>query len=642
MPTKFTDNISRQTEILKTLSGYDFEDSDVAILATALLEEIEKSNSSKSSYVGLGHLAKWFKKLDLKLILPFDDKILAEGLKKLSLTETKGLFQYMYLSNPQAFNRFIEEYKQQVINYLRKTTDSISIIENGTHINIEYLYDAELGSPSNEESVRRIESVYTLLPFYKKYNTEAIILPFPTEQVISIIKSDANKNMSPEYIPDSSEASYSNIWIDTISRNYDENSAFQWQKKTMEIRSNAIEWCKSTLRIIDSTIEGNLNKRTIELQTFVLVREKLTRSMVPIKPYPRYDNTMPQTEDRKKFEKSISAWFSSIRNSDSQIINLFSPSGDNDQNLASINLKSIFIKLKEMQAAFHGMEKLTTSHFDSLSLDKNEDIIYDRLYKSVIYYMNHLPIIEQVPVKIGRVTIEKWYDQFQKNEMLEIKQIIDYASQELGYDFVLPKRILKTETYASVVIGIKDFDFRQENSILLLAEVLLPFADYNAAFFTVISIKGNIATGGLRFKKDFFQLIRDFDETRTDELEGNFPLPVIPDEEAANLLGIKIKEQDLKSLSNVKYRILIEGWKLSKTRSILCKDDFFEREWLGELEEKYLESIEKGFKLIPNRDINNNFINRIREDCNSKKIWSDEDVIAKIVEVLQEESYTDF
>jgi hypothetical protein len=638
IPSEFAGNISRQNELLKTLSDYNFEDSDVTILATALLEEINTSNSNKSSYKGLGHLAKWYKKLDLKLILPFDDKFLSEGLKNLSIIEAKGLFQYMHLSNPRAYDRFIQDNKQHVINYLRKTTNSISITEYGSHINIQYIYDAETGLPSNEESVTRIESVFTLLPFYEKYNTEAIMLAFPTEEIISVMKSDADKSMSPEYIPDSSEVSYSSIWIDTIGKNYDENSAFQWQKKIMEIRNNAIEWCKSTLRIIDSTIEGNLNKRTIELQKFVLLREKLGRSVMPMKPYPRYDNTMPHTEDRKKFEKSINNWFDSVKNSDSQIINLFSPKGDNDQNLASINLKAIFLKLKEMQTAFHDMEKLTTAHFDSLTLDKNEDIIYYRLYKSVIYYMEHLPMIEQVPVKIGRITIEKWYDQFQSNEMSKIKQILKNATLEIGYDFVLPKRILKSETYASVVIGIKDFDFSQENAILLIAQGLHPFADYPAVFFTVISIKDNIAIAGLRFKRDFFELIRDFDDSKADELNRNLPLPVIPDEQAADLLNIGIKEQDLKSPSTVKYKILVEVWKLSKTKSILSKNEIFEREWLGELEEKYLESIEKGLNLIPSSTVNINFINWVREDCNSKKIWLDQDMISKIVEVLQEEA----
>ncbi|MBG6063318.1 hypothetical protein IWX83_003128 [Flavobacterium sp. CG_9.1] len=313
MPSQFTENISKQAELVKALPEYSFEDSDISILATALLPKINNSFSSKSSYTGTGQLAKWYNKIGLKLLFPFDIKFLSEALRNMSITETKALFQFMHLSNPIAYKRFIQENKQSVINYLRKSTDSISITEKGNNINIEYIYDTEAGLPSNEESVKRIESVYALLPLYQKYNTKAIILPFPTEQMISIIKSDANKSMSPEYIPDSSESSYSNIWIDTISRNYDENSAFQWQNKILEIRKIAIEWSKSIVRIIESILEGNPNKRNNEVQTFSALREKLGKSMVPMKPYPRYNNTSLSIENRKKFEKLINSWIAVVQ-----------------------------------------------------------------------------------------------------------------------------------------------------------------------------------------------------------------------------------------------------------------------------------------------------------------------------------------
>lgn len=636
------ENISKQIELLKNLSNYNFANSHITILAAALLKEINNSNSAKASYVGLGHLAKWCKKLNLKLTLPLDTKFLSQNLENLSITEAKGLFQYLHLSNPRAYNLFVLDNKQHFINYLRKTTDSISIIENGNHINIEYIYDPQLGLPSIEESVTRIESVFALLPFYEKYNTKAIMLPFPTEQMISVIKNDANKSMSPNYIPDSSEASYSSIWIDTISKNYEENSAFQWQKKILVIRNIAIEWCKSTLRIIDSTIEGNLNKRNIEINTFIITSEKLTKSLIPIKPYPKYANSMSNTKETAKFEKVINTWFDSVIKSSSQIISLFSPKGENDQNLASINLKAIFIKLKEMQTAFHDMESLTAVHFDSLSLDKSENIVYDRLYKSVIYFMKHLPINEQVPVKVGRIAIEKWYDEFQNNEMLEITQILENATLQIGYEFVLPKRILKTETYTSVVIGIKDFDFMQHNAIQLLAQGLYTFADYPAAFFSVICIKNNLAIGGLRFTRDFFKLIKNYDDSKIDELNKILPLPIVPDELDADLLGIELKKQESESPANIKYKILVEMWKLSKTRSILNSNEIFEKEWLVELEDKYLEQIKKNFNFIPDSTTNNNFIRWVEENCNSKKVWSDEDIIVKIIETIQHDSKVEY
>lgn len=637
MPSQFTANMTKQKDLLKNLSKYDFKGGDIDILATALIEKINKSNSFKPSYLGLGHLAKWFTKLDLKITIPFDKNFLSENLKNLTIEEAVGLFQYAYLSNPSLYEKYVLENKQTIINYLRKNTESLGIIENESHIEIQYIWDGESSQTTVNQSMQRIEHVYNFLPYYKKYNTQPIILPFPTEEIIRVTKSDASKSISPEYIPDSSEASYSNVWIETISRNYYENSAFEWQKKILKIRNTAVEWCKSVLRMIDSSFEGNVPKRNKETQIYVLASEKLSASMTPIKPYPKYANTMPDNADLKKAEQSINSWFGTIRNSNSQFINLFNPKGENDQHVASNNFKSIFIKLTEMQTAFHNIEHLTAVHFDSLSVDKDENIVYERLYKSITYLMNHFPISTQVSVKIGRLAIEKWYMDFLNSEMSDLKKILETAALEIGYDFIVPKRINKMESVATVIIGIKDFDFAKENNIFLLAYALRALADYPAYFFSILSIQNNIAISGFRFKKELFGILNDFDDTKFEDLNLNLPLPIIPDQEHAEILNVEIKKQVTESSADLKYRILLEVWKLSQARSILTGHDTFEREWLEELEYEHFQTIEKNIKLIPESTIKDSFINWYEENRHSKKLWSDQDIISKIIEAAQQE-----
>ncbi|WP_347051903.1 hypothetical protein [Flavobacterium olei] len=638
MPSQFTANMTKQRDLLKKLSKYDFKGGDIDILATALIEKINNSNSFKPSYLGLGHLAKWFTKLDLKITIPFDKNFLSENLKNLTIAEAVGLFQYAYLSNPSLYEKYVLENKQTIINYLRKNTESLSIKENDNHIDIQYIWDGESSQTTVNQSMKRIEYVYNFLPYYQKYNTQPIILPFPTEEIIRVTRSDGSKSISPEYIPDSSEASYSNVWIETISRNYNENSAFEWQKKILQIRTTAVEWCKSVLRIIDSSFEGNVAKRNKETEIYVLSSEKLSASMTPIKPYPKFANTMPDKADLKKAEQSITSWFGTIRNSNSQFINLFNPQGENDQHVASNNFKSIFLKLTEMQTAFHDIENLTAVHFDSLSVDKDENIIYERLYKSITYLMNHFPFSTQVPVKIGRLAIEKWYMEFLNSEMNELKEILETATVEIGYDFILPKRINKMESAATVIIGIKDFDFAKENNIFLLAYALRVLADYPAYFFSILSIQNNIAVNGFRFKKDLFEILNDFDDTKFEDLNLNLPLPIIPDQEHAEILNVEIKKQVTESSADLKYRILLELWKLSQARSILTGHTTFESEWLEELEDKHLQTIEKNIKLIPESDINDSFINWYEENQHSKKLWSDQDIISKIIEAAQQET----
>ncbi|WDF66125.1 P-loop NTPase [Flavobacterium sp. KACC 22763] len=637
MPSQFSANMTRQRDLLKNLSKYDFKGGDINYLATALIKKINSSNSFKPSYVGLGHLAKWFIKLDLKLTIPFDTNFLSENLKNLPIEEAVGLFQYAFISNPPLYENYVLENKQNIINFLRKNTESLRIEENDNHIDIHFIWDGESSKTTVNQSMNRIEYVYNFLPYYLKYNTHPIILPFPTEEIIRVTRSDATKSISPEIVPDSSEASYSNIWIETISRNYYENSAFEWQKKNLQIRAAAIEWCKSALRIIDSSYEGNKAKRDKETEIYVQASDKLNNLLTPVKPYPKYANTMPDKDDLKKAEKSINSWLGAIRNSNSQFVNLFNPKGENDQYVASNNFKSIFLKLTEMQASFHDIEKLTAVYFDTLSVDKDENIIYERLYKSITYLMNHFPFSTQIPVKVGRLAIENWYTEFITSEMSQLKQILEAASLEIGYDFIMPKRINKMDSADTVVIGIKDFDFTKENNIFLLAYSLRGLADYPAYFFSIVSIQDNIAISGFRFKKDFFEILNDFDDTKFEDLNLNLPLPIIPDHEHADLLNVEIRKQATESTADLKYRILLEVWKLSQARSILSSDEIFDKEWLEELEHKHLETVEKNIKLIPESKINNSFINWYYENCNSKKLWSDQDIISKIIEAAQQE-----
>jgi hypothetical protein len=641
LPEQMSGNFIKMREIIKTLPKYTFKQTDVSIMAAALLENINFPNPFKPSYLGLGHLAKWYMKLDLKLTLQFNSEFLSQSLKSLSLEEIIGLFQFAQLADRPLYDRYVLENKEDIINFLRKMTVSLAITEYDNHIIIDYIYDVDSSETIIQQSLKRIESVYNLLPYYQKYDTKVIMLPFPSEEVISVMKSDGEKSLSPDYIPDSSEAAYSSIWIKTISRNYQESSAFQWQKNILVIRNNAAQWCMSSVRIIEAVFEGNSIKRDRELKIFTDLRSQLNHSLTPIKPYPNYARTMPDTAERIKSEKLINDWFFKLRNATVQFINLLSPQGGNDQNLTSINLQSLYFNLEEMQSAFHKMEKLTAVYFDSLDTDKNEKIIYERLYRSTLYVMEHLPVNDNIPVKSARASIDKWYDQHLSAEMADLKKILDTASLITEHEFILPARLQKTETITSVVIGIKGFDFTKENSLLLLAGSLSSLAEYPAAFFTVITIQNGTAAGGLRFKKDFFNILNNFDESRMDELMDNQPLPIIPDHEHASILGIAIKEPDLKSSVALKSQVLMEMWKMSRIRSMLNLSNAFDAEWLKELEDKQLEKIEKNIRMLSKSNNDAHFKNWIIEGFNSKKIWSDQDTIEEIIKLSLQETQQD-
>jgi hypothetical protein len=633
MPEHLRANLIRQREILRILPKYGFSQTDLSTMASELLDFINSPNPFKPSYIGLGHLAKWYMKLDLKLDLKLGIESLAKSLAKLSLEEIKGLFQFAQLSDPGLYKEFVYSNKAEIINYLRKNTDSFSIKENENHIVITYIYDADSADTIVQQALKKIESVYNLLPYYKKYDTRVLMLPYPSEHVISVMKSDGEKSMSPENIPDTSEALYSRIWIDTISRNYEESSAYQWQKNILEIRRKAADWCISALKIIEVVYEGDQIKRDNELPVYATLTSELHASLTPVKAYPKYAAATADKSEKTKSEKSVNDWFFTLRNASSQFFNLLAPTGENSQNLASINLKALFFKLEQMQAAFHCMEKFTDVHFDSLKTDKNEKIIYERLYKSVLYAIKHSPVNEQIPVRSTFIAIEQWYSSFIETEMSDLKKILEQASSIMGCEFIIPKRLQKTETISTVVIGVRNFDLARDNGWLVLAGALAGFAEYPAVFVTVIAVNNGIAAGALRFKRDFFAILNNYDDTRLEELLDNQPLPINLDQEHASILGITVREQDPKSPAALRCRIFIDFWKMSKIKSVLDADKEFDRQWLEELEQNHKTQTAKNLKQLLSDGSDTVFTNWINSELQSGSLWSDQKTIEEITKV---------
>jgi len=635
MPENAKGNIEKLIGLLQKLTTYDHNDSDVIVMAKSLSQELAANRIPKSSYEGLGQLSKWYKKLNLRLdfIEPLDEKRLSEALRLLTLHEAKSLLQYFNLQHPARYKTFIDENKEDIINYLRKATQSIVITENGTTLLIQYIYDPEDGMPSNEESVGRISDIYPILPFYNKYATEAIMLAFPSEDVIKVSQNDGSKNISPEYIPDSSEASYSRIWIDTINKNYQENSAFQWQKNIIALRELALQWSKSYVRVIEAILEGNAVKRDKEGAVLIPLRTKLSDSLTARKPYPTYAHTMPPQEIIKKYMPAIESWSTGLTNANNQLYNIFTPQGDNDRNVASINLKSIYFKLVDMQSAFHSMEELTVPHFDSYTLDKEENATYDRLYKTVHYYINHLPINEQVPVRVGRIAIEEWFNQSEKHNIQFLNRILRQAEQQTGYYLRLGQRTIDTETLSTVVIGAEDFNFAKDGAIAALALALADLAEFPATFFSVIAIKDGNAAGGLRFRREFFKSLMDSDDSSSEGPEDYLPIPIIPEVIHAELLGIQLRDLS-NSSATIKFRIMTDLWKLSLFRQKLNKNNQFDSQWLQETEVKYLSNIRKGIVEIRGSDTRE-FEAWVQQNCLEGQMPTDQQILAEMFKQLQ-------
>ncbi|MCT3859866.1 hypothetical protein HZQ44_11960 [Elizabethkingia anophelis] len=591
-------NFKWLSDLKKALPIYNFDDSDLVIFATALVEKLKKRTFTVSSYKGLEFLTKWFHSLKIPLSLPLikSDIKIAE-LIKMNFQEAKELMLFFQINNPLLYKNFVNQHREILISYLVVHTDSLIIKEVNNEVYVEYLLLDKDANEANNFSVSRIESLYAFLPFYNKYHAEAIMLPFPSEEMIYVVKQDSIKHLSPEIIGNSFEGHLNKIWTSVIQKNYQEDSAYRWQSNILNIRKIAIEWSKTITRIIDALLEANKFKITSGTNTLLKIKDQLDQSLIR-KKYPTYY----KINNKNLEEIDINDWLDSLHNINSQVFNIFLPKDEQERIVALINFKAVFFNLQKMQDAFKQAEARTIAYFDSESICNEENKWYHRLYITISYYFSHIPLENEEAVPVGRKAVEEWWESEKNRKINELKKTLSLIEVSSDYRFVYPNRFEETETLTYCTFGILDFDFSNQQDVEILLMNLSSLENISCDFISIISVKDNTAINGLRFKHDFFKAMgRLMDGDENVDMNGLAPLPIFKADKNTikTLSGITLPE--VLSINNeleIKAQILFDLWKLSEYRRGLNKESDLELKKLREIELDIISKINDGIENI--------------------------------------------
>ena len=636
VPPSMRTNLEYYIEILKELPPYSPDKSDVHLFARMIKENLTTRIEKYNSYTGLDDLSKWFGKLkiDIGFLYPFDISALRSALTEMPLDQSMAIMKFHQIFHKDKFLSFVKKHKSVVIDYLRKTTSTLTIQEKGKEIHLEYLIDGYEGVPSNALSVDRIETIFTFLPFYDKYCTKALILPYPSPEIVAQSIKDAEKSMSSQAITDQFEARFNRIWTNTIEKNYEVSSAYEWQKNMMHKRAVAMEWCQYLLKWIDSIFEANISKRNAALTAFRNLRLKLEEAMSPDRPYPSYRKKVPNKGLRENAEKKINKWITSLTNSNNQAYSLISPTGDNDRNVASINLKAILFGLADAQQAFHDMEELTIPYFNSIETDRKETVLYTRLYKSVLFIMDHLPIEEQQCVPVAKKAIEQWYDNYQSQRISTLSFLLKDASKLTGIKLMPPKRFIETETLITVPIAVEGANFRDSMALGKLLAALSPLGSYPATFFTLLLVSDNTITNAVRVSKDFFSAVNELLGSGDDKaLKENNIYPITPTAELQPCFpDLKIIPLKADEKTEKKARIVMELWKMNQARKVLASGSSFDKKWLNELNSEYDNTITLLLTEIQDNP-DNSFRSWATSIIQTQRIMKENDFLYKLIEI---------
>ena len=630
-------NFKYLSELKKKLPSYTFGSTDLVLFANELKEKLKKRSSPIQSYEGLEFLIKWFNELKMSVSFPFfHSEIQIDDIIEMDIQESKELILFFQISNPSEFKKFMDRNKNAIISYLKVCTNSLTIEEKEGNIYIQYLLFDNEADRANEFSVSRIQLVHAFLPFYEKYCTEALLLPFPSEEIISVVRQNSIKHLTHEAIGNMFNIHLNQIWLTTIQKNYQEASAYEWQKNILEIRKIAIEWSKSVIQLTDSLLEGNNTKKETASQSISKISVQLRDAIALKRAYPKYEKKYFEQKEYLPEEQEISRWFSSLGNINNQLLNIFLPKEEHDRNVALINLKAVHLNLEKMQEAFRQIENKSIAYFDSESVSLDECTRLERLYTTILYYISQIPLDHKSAVPVARKAVEKWWLEAKNMKLRELGQTLNIVEETSNYEFILPNSLEETETLTYATFGILDFDFSDQDSFFKLSANLATLGCLSIDFFSIIVIKDGKAIGGLRFKKDYFETFEKLlDGEENISMDGLAPLPIFIDEKAISTLpDIKLPEfLGMNQKKENKVKILFDLWKLSEYRKRLDKEFQIEEKWLHTSESECKSNIEKTLHLF--NQPSDDFTEFVKKGLESDVIYSKEDIVQQLFIAVQ-------
>ncbi|PBQ34573.1 hypothetical protein CNR22_23270 [Sphingobacteriaceae bacterium] len=580
--------------LLDGLSPYDASKTDLFIFLKKLSLKI-KPIDNPHSFKGLDFLARWYKCLNIEVpvLVNVNDDILLNVLRKQELDEAAELFGYYQVAFPVKYKQFTIKNKKEIISLLKKHTDTLAVEEDGGDIHIKYFLGADTGK-ANHQSMKRIDALSSFLPDYDRYCSKAIVLPFPYQQIFDVVIQDSVKQISKANLEDKFDVHINQIWHGALVANYRVGSLYEWQMQYIEIRQAGIEFAKKCVRLFEAYLEQNQARIKSAAQEWASPADKLLKSINSSKKLPKYNKDYIEKDKYKTEEETIKSWCTSLTNFRNQMVNIVAPKGNNDRNLAVINLDAVEYKLRAMQQAYNKITQETFDYYPTDELCSLELTWYSRLLKTVLFYVHMINAKNPGRIFVIKTDIERWYENTEKQKLEQLHSIIKGGAHD-GLTLMLPDKIIKNENLKYAEIGIEGANLTDlSEDFTILVNKMLDFDKTEINFFTFVFISQGKAVCGIRVTKDYFSVIRKSIETgEFDKEEIDNPLPLFADNlKISSLPGVEVQ----KNIENIKdeafFKIMQLLGKFLDYRENLDTDSDIESTWLSEINKQYRSEIE--------------------------------------------------
>ncbi len=585
-----TDTALYLVEQEKKLSNYTFEDSYLAYFVYYLSNlKIEHKN-----YYKLDHLIKWFNILDVKKIelYIFDEQWLLSFLEKNDIQETLNLYSYFYLYEQSKYLTFIQNNKIKIFSLLKIKTDSLKIIDSNDEIYIEYLANSEKMDKLNECSMQRIEIVKVILPYYLKYNTKAIYLPFPNEEIYKVSIQNAVKHIKKEDLFDDFDVHINKIWYDSILYKYTDKSFFEWLKHYLQIRENFVEFAKNSNRLLELFLEEqDISKQIKKIEE---IYTKLATLLKLKKSFPNSSN-----DENSPFKITLKA-LRDFRFSFGNFFHKFEKLVDKNSHesyLALYNLKEAYFKLNDMQQAFDNIQNQTYHYFDTSKLKKEEIFWIDRLIKTISFYRD----VPHKKITFAKDKILKWWDKEREDEIKEIYLVLQNLEKILGYKVYYPIKMIEKGNRKEIAVGIEDFE---DEDIFIILATVVDLYKIKIDLVNFIKINDKKAIYGFTVFHHYLEGLKYVLDGEELEVDFGQPHLLTVTNELLETLNEKIELQTPpENIAQTKFiAIMYDVWRLIEYHSHLDRDNEIENEWLKENEFEIISRIREKLNILNSDD----------------------------------------
>lgn len=580
---------------LKNLKAYDFKASSVYLFAKHLQAAFHKQPRS-SKFEGLSFLYRWFKAIDLDFpsIIDVKEEELLLSLKSKPVDESAEMFSFYFQLNPDRYKTFIGVNRADIVAWIKRKTNTLTVDEVGDEIHIKYLLDNDV-KKINESSVYRINVVRAFFPFYSKYCTEALILPFPNEAMIKAAQQMSRKAISPKNLPDEFNVHINQIWAKSILDQYAADSAYDWQKTQLLLREKIVSIARKCIRSMEAGLENNVSRIRSQINEFQIEgNEYLAMSKVRIK-YPPQSRKYFERSAFEKQELSINKFQSIFRAFVEQFYGLVAPKNDDDSRLPTINIKDAVNRLEEMQNAFEEIAGSSHKYFSTDEIRRNESITIPRLARTAEFYRDRLKTGHNERIVAAENVINAWVRKQEDEILRSVRDVVGSVDKDSSWQFTLPTKVVEIESIKYLTIAVQNLDIAA--NLFDFSIALKDLATTGVHYFVIIfadDMKRIHST--LQFGQRYFAKFKAVLEGEDGEDDYGIPVNIdVHDPKVVVPAGFFEKKVQLKHYEDY-FKMMYDIWKLSEHRARLRSDNSVELEWLNEVEAEYKSSIEQNFK----------------------------------------------